>query len=404
MSEFNPLDELQLVKVLYVEDEEDIREEIEEFLELEVGELIIAKNGQDGLEKFKEHSPDVVITDIQMPVMDGLKMAQEIKKIDKLTPIIVTTAFNENDYLLKSINIGIDKYVLKPIDLNILIDAIFKSVENKILQDKLKAKKEYINFILDTTPNFMVVSNGEDLEYINQTLLSYLGYQSLDEFKKNHACLDDFFCRRDGEQYEDNSTNSWIKHVIENPNIEHIAYLCNKSFSDCTIRPYLIKYNAFAKFNKFVFSFTDISQLNIAKPFLRGKNKSEGISECYSKRQIDLLLFSESQKAKKYDGKLSIALIKITSPENLDIKISTEIKMDIYKKIKDIDIIAKIDSNNFLLFLAGIDFKKSIKEVNYLIQNLKNSFKDINFESLVVDFKNEMEFSKLKRNLVDCKI
>ena len=184
MSEFNPLNELQLVKVLYVEDEDDIREEIEEFLELEVGELIVAKNGQDGLEKFKLHSPDVVITDIQMPIMDGLKMAQEIKKIDKLTPIIVTTAFNENDYLLKSINIGIDKYVLKPIDLNVLIDAMFKSVENKILQDKLKAKKEYINFILDITPNFMVVSNGEDLEYINQTLLSYLGYQSLDEFKK----------------------------------------------------------------------------------------------------------------------------------------------------------------------------------------------------------------------------
>ncbi len=260
MDNFNPLDELSLVKVLYVEDDNDIREEIADFLKLEVGELIIATNGKDGLEKFIQHLPDVIITDIQMPIMDGLKMAEEIKNINKYTPIIVTTAFNENEYLLKSINIGIDKYVLKPIDLTLLLDSIYKSVENKILHEKLQAKREYINFILDTTPNFMVVTSGEDLEYINKTLLSYLGYQTIEEFKKSNACVDDFFCRKDGLKYNKESGKTWIQHIIENPKVEHIAYFCNQNFESCNnIKAYLIKFNSFSKFNKYIFSFTDIS-------------------------------------------------------------------------------------------------------------------------------------------------
>lgn len=403
MNNFNPMEELSLVKVLYVEDDDDIREEIVDFLELEVGELIVAKDGEEGLSKFKEHSPDVVITDIQMPIMDGLKMAEEIKKINPLTPIIVTTAFNENEYLLKSINLGLDKYVLKPIDLTLLMNSIFKSVENKILQDKLKAKKEYVNFILDTTPSFMVVTNGEDLEYINKTLLSYLGYQTIDEFKKSHSCLEEFFCRTDGTKYDEKNDTNWIQHIIENPEVEHIAYLCNKSFANCTIRPYLIKYNSFNKFNKFIFSFTDISELNITKPFLKGKHKSEGINDCYSKRQIDLLLFSESERAKKYDGKLSIALIEI-EPNEMDYKLSSEIKMSIYKNIRDIDIVAKVNSNLFVILLAGAHLNEAKIEVDNLTIKLKEKFSELNFKNRVVDFKDYEEFKDLKRKLIDCKL
>jgi len=71
---------LENMRVLYVEDNEDIREELAETLEFDVKELFIAENGEEGLEKFKKYKPDIVITDIKMPKMDGLKMSVEIKK------------------------------------------------------------------------------------------------------------------------------------------------------------------------------------------------------------------------------------------------------------------------------------------------------------------------------------
>ena len=104
------------VAVLYVEDEELTRAAVSAPLGRRVKTLLQAKNGKEGLELFRLHRPGIVITDIRMPVMDGLTMAREIKALDENTQIIVTTAHNDTRYFLDAIDIGIDRYVLKPID------------------------------------------------------------------------------------------------------------------------------------------------------------------------------------------------------------------------------------------------------------------------------------------------
>jgi YesN/AraC family two-component response regulator len=104
------------VAVLYVEDEELTRAAISAPLGRRVQTLLQAENGREGLELFRLHRPGIVITDIRMPVMDGLTMAREIKALDEKTQIIVTTAHNDTRYFLDAIDIGIDRYLLKPID------------------------------------------------------------------------------------------------------------------------------------------------------------------------------------------------------------------------------------------------------------------------------------------------
>ena len=121
----------QKISVLYVEDQKAIQEEFTELLELYVDEVFIADNGKEGLEKYNECFPDIIITDIQMPEMTGLDMVAEIRKNDSQTPVIVTTAFNENNYLLEAIGLGIEHYLLKPVIL-------------KQLQEKLEKVKSYI--------------------------------------------------------------------------------------------------------------------------------------------------------------------------------------------------------------------------------------------------------------------
>lgn len=107
---------LKTLKVLYVEDDADTRKQLSEFLRRQVGTLITASDGAKGLEAFLEHAPDFVITDILMPVMDGLAMAAEIKRVAPSVPIIVLTAFEMPDYLKRAELIGIDRYVTKPVN------------------------------------------------------------------------------------------------------------------------------------------------------------------------------------------------------------------------------------------------------------------------------------------------
>ena len=107
---------LKQITLLYVEDEEDARHQFTLFLQRLVGRLIVAENGAEGLAAYLEHRPQIIITDILMPVMDGLVMAQGIRDSDRTVQIIVLTAFEQLDYLKKSINIGVNKYVTKPVN------------------------------------------------------------------------------------------------------------------------------------------------------------------------------------------------------------------------------------------------------------------------------------------------
>ncbi|MEI6827481.1 MAG: response regulator [Desulfuromonadales bacterium] len=84
-------DHLKSLTLLYVEDEELTREIFSEFLTRLVGVLITAKNGAEGLDAYREHCPDIVITDIQMPVMDGYELFGKLKKLKPEMPIVISS-------------------------------------------------------------------------------------------------------------------------------------------------------------------------------------------------------------------------------------------------------------------------------------------------------------------------
>src|SRR5208283_3793774 len=109
------------ISVLYVEDELPTRDKIARILKREVRSLFLAENGEEGLALFELHRPDIVVTDIKMPAMDGLDMAERIKAICKDVHVILTTAHGEADAFMKSIKVGVDRYLLKPIDVSVLV-------------------------------------------------------------------------------------------------------------------------------------------------------------------------------------------------------------------------------------------------------------------------------------------
>lgn len=118
-------------KVLYVEDDDDTREMTQIFLKKRVGKLITASDGQEALKKFEENHPDMVITDLRMPNMDGIELSRKIRAIDKKCSIIITTAFSEAEVVIQAVDIGIDKYIVKPVDTKELLEAMNASALKK---------------------------------------------------------------------------------------------------------------------------------------------------------------------------------------------------------------------------------------------------------------------------------
>ncbi len=115
------------LKVLYIEDEPKLRERICIVLRMRFERVFTAANGSEGLEVFSRERPDIIVSDIKMPVMDGLEMTMHIREIAPEAPVILSTAFTETAYLLRAIELGVSAYVRKPLDCRHLVETITRT-------------------------------------------------------------------------------------------------------------------------------------------------------------------------------------------------------------------------------------------------------------------------------------
>lgn len=119
------------MKILVVDDEEGARELFSTILSDEGYTIALATNGEEALALFNNDSFDLVITDIKMPVMDGLQLLQEIRKTGSKTDVIMVTAYGEVESYLKAMSLGAAEYINKPIRIKEL-----KRIVHKVLTER----------------------------------------------------------------------------------------------------------------------------------------------------------------------------------------------------------------------------------------------------------------------------
>mgnify|MGYP000945629978 FL=1 len=135
---------LKTLKILIVEDEKKLASLLKESILDTFFKVIIAKDGDEGLKKYNSFKPDIIITDIMMPFCDGLEMTQKIKELDENIPIIVLSAHSDKEKLLKAIDLGINKYFIKPFEPDELISYINKIVLKLQKEKKVLLKEDFI--------------------------------------------------------------------------------------------------------------------------------------------------------------------------------------------------------------------------------------------------------------------
>jgi len=168
--------DLSHLTLLYVEDDEIIRQNAVEYLSASFKEVFQAPNGEVALDVYHEKKPDIIITDIEMPRLSGLEMAKQIRKTDKTTPIIIATAFTDTSYLLQAVELQLIKYITKPIT-------------SKKMREALNVVFEHLNL-----NNIVQISGNTDYDKLNKTLvidnklikLTKRELQLLDLLAKNH--------------------------------------------------------------------------------------------------------------------------------------------------------------------------------------------------------------------------
>jgi len=214
---------LRGLRVLLVEDDPVARCAAAGILSRHVGTLWEAADGEEGLRLFRQHEPDLVVSDLVMPQRDGLSLAREIKAESPVTPIIITTSHSDSSVLLDAIDIGVERYVLKPLRAQALLDAVTAcartarlEAEHRLTATVFRASSEAImitdaeNRIVDVNPAFTRITGYPRSEVLGRNpRLLQSGIQSDSFYRELWAAINQnghwrgeiWNRRRNGELY-----------------------------------------------------------------------------------------------------------------------------------------------------------------------------------------------------------
>ena len=254
------IDALRQITILYVEDESSAREEVVFFLESRVRKLYVAQDGKEGTLFFQEHQNeiDIVVTDIQMPQQNGLEMAAEIKMIKPDIPIIITSAFNDSDYLFKAIEIGISHYITKPIDLMQLVYKTAQIAQQCNIQKELaKTRKslEHYQKAIDRSTLLTKHDIKMRITSVNEKLCTLTGYD-----KDRLIGEEEGFLWEKREKIQD--YDGFVKRLLKEKFAHEVVY-----YHTALNRPLIVDLTAFAILDEedeaegYIFIRNDITEL-----------------------------------------------------------------------------------------------------------------------------------------------
>ena len=354
------------ISILYVEDESAIREGLNRFFQRRSGRITLAANGAEGLEFFQSVHPDIVVTDIRMPVMDGLTMAKKIKEISPDTPIIITTGHNDEEFLLKAIDVGVDKYIKKPVDFRALIDVIMNLSAAVILKKEMAQHLVFLREVMDLNPNFLAtVDDNDRCTYLNDSFLSFLKCTGLEDFGLRYGSLEKAFVDKDDSFYAGKKISEWAETAVNDRQTTRMVVMKPDTSDDDNESTFMLTVKRVPAKNEWLLSFADVTHLEAEKQLYRILSLQDPLTKVYNRKKFFDEIDKEIDRVRRYGQKLALIMMDADYFKNInDVyghtvgdKVLIELTEIIRKVIRKTDVLARYGGEEFAVLMPGTDAK-----------------------------------------------
>ena len=356
---------LRSMHILVVEDDRFAREQLSLLLSRFANRLTTAADGAEGLETFKYERPDIVVTDINMPRLDGLDMAQAIKAMEPNTPVILVTAYSDTRFFLRSIDIGIDGYIVKPVDADNLLALLAKEAKSLLDARAAEDRAGMFRFILDINPNFILTLHAGEVDYINRTFLDFLGAPDLATLKLGqHAGR---FLELDGRGF-DAADLSWTSLLGQHENQTHQAVFTPLPNQPADrIRTYLVSAAGFPELGRTIITFTDITPLAEERRILRIRAATDALTGIANRAELADALERECSRTARHGGSLCAIMFDIDHFKVVidtyghpagDVVLTTLTHL-VSRHVRDHDTFGRYGGEEFLLIAPQISAKEA---------------------------------------------
>jgi len=354
--------------ILYVEDEAGIRENVKRPLGYFSSELYIACDGQEGLALYKEHLPDIVVTDIKMPNMNGMEMSQAIKDINPKQYIIITTAHNEADFFMNAIELHIDAFILKPIDLDLLEEQVLRIGEQLNVKKELERQIVLTEEISQLQNNYVIVVDSEqNLIFSNQKFLDFFAVSNLDKFIKKHKDLTHLFIENNDYFYPNvNEDIDWIQQIERLKSNKRLIAMLDTKGEECV---FLISFEHIAKSNHTVISFVEVTTLAIEKNDLEKKAYHDTLTKIHNRTYFEETFCHAIMHQREQETHLSFMMLDIdkfklindTYGHQVGDDILVELAQLVESKTRKTDSFARWGGEEFVMILPNVTVEMALK-------------------------------------------
>ncbi|WP_321778148.1 diguanylate cyclase [Sulfurimonas sp.] len=373
------------ITILYVEDEKDILEGYAKALSRVSDTLYTAQNGLEGLELFKKHLPNIVITDIKMPIMDGLEMAKEIKKIDADVNIVFTTAHSESAYLLEAIELHAEGYLLKPVQKKSLQSLVQKLSKRIMLEKENKEQRDILQHIIDSENSMTVITNTTNVSFASTSFLNFFCVSGMDEFQsKIHTFLDIFsdenqIINKNNILASSQNNIDFYKFIQKIDETSRIVKLKNCKNN---IKSFFINISKINDIN-YLINFTDITKLSQEKEATEKKVYKDSLTGVSNREKFEEVFEYELTQSKRYNRELSLAVLDIDYFKNFNDKfghlvgdeILTMLSQNIEKNKRESDFFARWGGEEFVILFTSTNLEIATnltENFRKIIQNMKH--------------------------------
>jgi YesN/AraC family two-component response regulator len=258
--------------LLYVEDNQALRDKAKILLEKFFSSVDLASDGKAGLEMFKKKHYSIVITDIKMPHMDGLTLSKYIKKIKPETKIIIMSAFDDKDLLLQGIELGIFRFLTKPVNVTELAEVLQKAILEIKHEQDTKMFYSYLKNIFEYQSSMVVMLHDKELVLANDIFLEFFGFECMSDSKESLFEIAKQFLPHDSFLYNSQDTDA-VDTLLSHP--QKLFHIKLKS-PDETLHHFILKYqNIPEKEGYGILSFDDVTELNLLALFDASQSKKD---------------------------------------------------------------------------------------------------------------------------------
>jgi len=411
---------LSKVKILYVEDEENVRDSIIETFSFFCKKIIPAANGQEGLDLYRQHGDfDVIVTDINMPVMDGLTMIKEIRKDDPLIPITITTAHTQVEFFQESVKLNVTGYTLKPLNLKELALTIAQAVESRMLRKELedinnnlivqlKETTNELHSILNAQENLVLVVSNNTIHTINKAFLEFVAKKDVEEFNTDIEEIYQLF--NIDEKY--GFVNDFYQFAIAHEQTQDIIIeIENWNNLKEIFKLNITSYTTTAK--HYVLTFTNITTIQEQKRLLEHRATHDVLTQLANRQKLNETLDIEMHRSSRYQHNLSIGMLDIdffkkindTYGHDVGDEVLVNLSSFMVKTLRKTDLVARWGGEEFMILFPETtleDAYTTIEKLRIAIEQTQLSTKidrpiTCSFGVTFYDIKNDNINSLLKR-------